>query len=293
MQVKRNKRYAIHYPMGAGGDFFTVCLYLLNDKIPSGDWREHTRIDENGKIWPSSPYQLESKSITDNQTFPIFKNSDPNDETKFYIEDYITLKKITSRKTVDFSSVLDLFNQPVNSEDKIIEVAKVHHFYSMSKISTRLLPDWEKWWDKSFDFDNQFYIHFDCLDDVIISYIKFIIKDHDNLDTNLFSSNEVLVNTYIYFENVLRVQEKLKRKKYIGIPFSILDKPNPITISKFVYKNLGEATINEEFIDFVSTYSNVNRNNEVKIQDNLYKIKSKVRDSIKSFEKIIETSLRK
>lgn len=256
MQTKRNKRYVIHYPPGACGDFLMTCLYLLDPGTPDDSWKKHTFIDKNGKVWPGD-YQIEVLGFVD-QEDELFPKAPRLRNTDFSVEDYIHLNHIINGNELDINAYIDTYDSiytHVNSEKKHMELAGTHHIFSYN--NTKEIRYMFLDWCKKFDFDKNFYVSFENLDEIVNAYCKYYVKDiNHNFKVDEMDGRE-LANTFKYFNNCLKTQQNLSKLGMIGIPYSILSESSHIKIARYLSKYT-DVRMSEQYINFVDMYKKRN-----------------------------------
>lgn len=285
MQIKRNNRYAIHYPAGAGGDFLAVCIYMLDPKTPNENWTNHSKIDGYGKVWLSDIYQIEVEGFFNENTelYPKrigLRNSD------IRVEDYISLNSILNNITYDTDMYIEEYNsvyKHINSENKHVEIGNSHVLYT-SPVEPIVIDMFLEWCNR-FNFDRQFYIHFDNLDESMDAYSKFIIKDRIHSHNLKDMDNLATVSVFKYLRDNLKIQDYLKEKGIITIPYKLLKEANYIKIAKYLSGYM-DVTMSEHYIDFVETYKKKNALKDEVVQFTKTNLKNLGKTYIDNFEKI-------
>lgn len=285
MQTKRNKRYAIHYPAGAGGDFLAACIYLLDPQTPNENWTNHSKIDGYGKVWLSDIYQIEVEGFFNENTelYPKrigLRNSDIG------VEDYISLNSILNNITYDTDMYIEEYNsvyKHINSENKHVEIGNSHVLYT-SPVEP-IVIDMFLEWSNRFNFDIQFYIHFDNLDESMDAYSKFIVKDRIRSHNLKDMDNLAIVSVFKYLRDNLKIQDYLKEKGIATIPYKLLKEANYIKIAKYLSVYM-DVTMSEHYIDFVETYKKKNALKDEAVQFTKTSLKNLGKTYIDNFEKI-------
>lgn len=275
MQIKRNNRYAIHYPAGAGGDFLAACIYLVSSE-QKNDWRSHTSIDDNGKVRIGKEYQLEFQKHFFPKSYYV-KNTDIS------IEDYLI---ITNNSNNYLNFLVEYYGENINN--KPVEIAVSHVLYNNSKSYDIYYKTFIQWCGL-LNFNKQFYIEFSDKNEALESYVKYIMKDQDiELELQNMSSHK-LSNIINFLTHIMEKQKDLKERKFIGIPYSTINS-GPLEIAKELSKHI-DCYNNEQFINFVTTY--IDRNNKDKTQTNVNKFNEFIKKYIENFEEIYGNSKRK
>lgn len=287
MQTKRNKRYAIHYPVGAGGDFLAACIYLLDPQTPNENWTNHSKIDGKGKVWLGDIYQIEVEGFF-NKNDELYPKRIGLRNSNVGVEDYITLNSILNDVTYDTDMYIEEYNsiyKHINSENKHVEIGNTHVLYTMDRET--VVKDMFLEWNKQFNFDRQFYVHFDNLDEAMDAYARFIIKDHMDLKTldNIIDNPVALVNAFKYLNDNFKTQDYLKDKGIIDIPFELIKEANFIKIAKYLSKYM-DINMSEQYIDFVKTYKKKNALKYKAIQFTKTHLKNLGQTYIDNFDKI-------
>lgn len=279
MQTKRNKRYVIHYPPGACGDFLMTCLYLLDIDTPENSWKSHTFIDRKGKVWPGDKYQIEVSGFVSSED-ELFPKAPNLRNTSYSVEDYIYLDSIINRNKLDINTYKDTYSsiyKHTGSEKKHLEIGGTHHLFSYNN-NKEIRYMFLEWSDEIFNFDKSFYVSFDSLEESITAYCKYYIKDtgHDRIVEDL--DGRELANRFKYFDNCLKTQNYLSELGMIGIPFSLLEEANHVKIAKYLSKFL-DVHMSQQYINFVETYKKKNRLSHDVVQS----IKAKLIDDSKLY----------
>lgn len=257
MQTKRNKRYIIHYPPGACGDFLMTCLYLLDPGTPDDSWKKHTFIDRKGKVWPGDIYQMEMDGFV-NPEVELFPKAPNLRNTSYSVEDFIHLDSIINGNKLDINTYKDTYDsiyKHTNSEKKHLEIGATHHLFSYN--NNKVIRYMFLEWSEKFEFDKSFYVSFDNIDESMTAYCKYYIKDtgHDHIVEEL--DGRELANRFKYFDNCLKTQDYLGELGMIGVPFGLLQEANHIKIAKYLSKFV-DVHMSQQYINFVETYKKKN-----------------------------------